>query len=100
MDDKPIQEITPVLVPAQYYIRGSLLSGFVALFLGLAVGFFVWEFSAVEDVGSPPLPWTPYIRQWGLVAAWGISAALFFFVVSMVLLGIETYGVPRRTTYT
>jgi len=99
VDENPIREIKPVVVPAQFFVLGSLLSGFISLFLGVVVGFIVWEVSAIEDVSSPPLPWTPYIRQWGLVFGYGVTVFALFFIVSMVLLGLEAYKGPRQTIY-
>ena len=88
MENTPIREIKPVVVPAQYFVWGPLIAGFISLF----PGFFTFVISQMvgdpfERLGRGPDP------TYGLVV-FGLS-----FVVCMGLLWVKCFKEPERTTY-
>jgi hypothetical protein len=96
VDEKPIREIQPVVVPAQFYVWGPLLSGLVALLPGLLVGVSVLSFSEIPNAEDPLLPG---VYQWGLTWAAGGAAFALTFVAVLILFGIHEFYGPGRTSY-
>lgn len=84
MESTPIREIKPVVVPAQYFIWGPLISGFISLF----PGFFVFVISNMISMSFTP------------IIGYGVATFAASFVVCMVLIGIKVFQEPSRTTYT
>jgi uncharacterized membrane protein YdbT with pleckstrin-like domain len=80
----PIREIKPVVVPAQYFVWGPLISGFVSLF----PGFFAFVISNMIRMSFTP------------IFGYGVAAFVISFVICMVLIGIKVFKEPSRTTYT
>ena len=88
MEGAPIREIKPVVVPAQYFVMGPLIAGFVSLF----PGFFTFVISQMfgdpfERLGRGPDP------------TYGIVVFLLAFVACMTFLWFKFFKEPERTTY-
>ena len=80
MEESPIREIKPVVVPAQYFVLGPLIASFVSLF----PGFFTFVISQMfgdpfERLGSGPDP------------TYGIVVFLLAFVACMTHLWFSLY---------
>jgi uncharacterized membrane protein YdbT with pleckstrin-like domain len=84
VENTPIREIKPVVVPAQFFVWGPLASGFISLF----PGFFVFVISNMIS------------RQFEPVVGYGIAVYVTSFIVCMVLIGIKVFQEPSRTSYT
>lgn len=84
MNDKPVREIQPVVVPAQYYVWGPLVSAFAAIF----PGFFVFVISNM------------IIRQFEPVVSYGLVVFVLAFIGFMVLAAIKVFREPSHTVYT
>ena len=84
VDSKPICQIKPVVVPAQYFILAPLASAFISFFPAF-FGFLISNMVLMSR-GSP-------------VAAFGIAVFFISFVVCMVLFKIKMFDEPHRTTY-
>jgi membrane protein YdbS with pleckstrin-like domain len=97
VDDKPIREIKPVVIPAQFLVGGALASASLALIPGLVVGFIVLSATKIPHPDDAYMPGT---YQWGLAVGAGLAAFGFTFAVSMVLMGISAFKGPGCTTYT
>jgi hypothetical protein len=95
VDEKPLREIQPVVIPAAYYFWGPFLSGLLALPLGLVVGLAVLFLSETPNPEDPLLS----VYQWGLSLGSGAAVAVFTFVVTIVLIGINDFYGPGRTSY-
>ena len=81
--DKPIKEIQPVVVPAQYFVFGPLASGFFALFPGMFA--FVISNMIVQSH-------KPYVTV-------GLIVYLLAFATVMYLLYLKLFKEPEKTTY-
>jgi hypothetical protein len=98
VENQPIQEIKPVVIPAQFFVLGPLASGLIALIPGLVVGTVVLMSTKIPDPVEPG--YMPDTYQWGLAFSSALAASGLIFVVSMVLIGISAFKGPGRTTYT
>lgn len=93
MENTPIRVITPVVVPAQFFVWGPLAAGFISLF----PGFFVFVISnMIIGFGGGGME----LAQHGPVVGFGIAAYVISFLVCMGLIGIKVFQEPSRTTYT
>ncbi len=93
MENTPIREIKPVVVPAQYFLWAPLISGFISLF----PGFFVFMISnIISTVTGGPAE----LINHGPVFSYGLAAFVISFIVCMVLIGSKVFSEPSRTTYT
>jgi membrane-associated phospholipid phosphatase len=86
MEDKPIREIQPVVVPAQYFVWGPLISAFLSLFLGV-FGF------VISNMIIGPGKDFEHVRE-GPVTTFGITAFMISFVILMILIGIKVFNEP------
>jgi membrane protein YdbS with pleckstrin-like domain len=77
VDKTPLCAIKPAVVPVQYFVWGPLFSGGIALFFGGVIYLFTF-----------------------LNLAFGLGAFCIVFTVCMVLLGLQVFNEPGRTTYT
>jgi uncharacterized membrane protein YdbT with pleckstrin-like domain len=84
MESPPIREIKPVVVPAQFFVWGPLIAGFISLF----PGFFTFVIS--QMFGEPFQGPDP---TYGLIA-FGLA-----FVVCMGFLWVRCFKEPERTVY-
>ncbi len=98
MDDQPIQEVKSVVIPAQFFVWGPLVSGVIALIPGFVVHTVVLLTTEIPHSDEPYM--MPSTYQWGLALGSGLAAFGLIFVVSMVLIGISDFMGPGRTTYT
>jgi uncharacterized membrane protein YdbT with pleckstrin-like domain len=96
VDEKPLCDIQPVVVPARYFVWAPLLSGLAALFPAFVVGLVMLFASEVPNAEDPLLPG---VYQWGLTLNFAAAVAAVAFLVSMVLLGISDFHGPGRTCY-
>lgn len=84
MENTPIREIKPVVVPAQYFVQGPLLAGFASIF----PGFFAFVISNMA------------LRSFDPVFSVGILVYLVSFMLCMALMWVKVFQAPSRTTYT
>ena len=82
-DDKPIQEIQPVIVPAQYYIFGPLASAFISIFPGM-FAFIISNMIA---------------RSFDPIIRFGLIFYVLSFVAAMFLLYLKCFVEPKKTAY-
>ncbi len=88
MDGAPIREIKPVVVPAQFFVWGPPIAGFISIFPGaFTFGISQMVGDPFERLGRGPDP------TYGLVV-FGLS-----FVVCVGLLWVKCFKEPGRTTY-
>lgn len=88
METSPIREIRPVVVPAQYFIWGPAIAGFISLF----PGFFTFVIS--QMVGNP------FERMGrGPDITYGLVVFLLSFAVCMGFLAVKCFMEPERTRY-
>jgi uncharacterized membrane protein YdbT with pleckstrin-like domain len=80
---EPIRVIRPVVVPAQFFIWGPIVAGFLALF----PGFFTFVISNMIAGGFEPII-GPGLLVYGLA-----------FIVILALLGLRVFYEPGLTTY-
>ncbi len=92
MESTPIREVKPVVVPAQYFVWGPIIAGFISIF----PGFFTFVISNMirgfsgdlfEAIGRGP------------IFSVGIVVYLVSFVICMALLWVKMFQEPGRTTY-
>ncbi len=89
----PVREIKPVVVPAQYFVWGPLISGFISVFPAM----FVFVISNMISMATGD----PFQRvNQGPLVWYGVAVYVISFIVCMVLIGIKVYNEPSRTTYT
>jgi uncharacterized membrane protein YdbT with pleckstrin-like domain len=92
VESTPIREIKPIVVPAQYFIWGPLISGFISLF----PGFFTFVISNILSMSSGD----PFERVSRCpVVVYGVVVFLLSFVACMALLWVKFFQEPRRTSY-
>jgi uncharacterized membrane protein YdbT with pleckstrin-like domain len=92
VESTPIREIKPIVVPAQYFVWGPLIAGFISLF----PSFFTFVISNMISM----LSGGPFERvSRGPVVVYGVVVFLLSFVACMVLLWIKFFQEPSRTTY-
>ena len=84
MNEQPVREIQPVVVPAQYYVWGPIVSTFAAMF----PGFFVFVISNM------------IIRQFEPVVTYGVVVFILAFIACMVLAAVKVFREPGHTVYT
>ena len=84
MDERPIREIQPLPVPAQFLVLGPLVSTAAGLFLGFAG--FVTSNLVLMSSGSP-------------VLIYGVIVFVLAFSAAMVLCYLKTFIEPGRTIY-
>ena len=82
-NDQPIQEIQPVVVPAQYYVFGPLISAFFSVFPGM----FAFVISNM------------IARSFDPVIHVGLIVYIISFVVAMCLLYLKCFKEPEKTVY-
>jgi hypothetical protein len=92
MDAEPIREIKPVVIPAQFFILGPIVSAFVAIF---PAGFaFIISNIVGMEMGDPF-----EAARHGPIVGVGVVVYVLSFLVCMVLLGMKVFNEPERTTY-
>jgi hypothetical protein len=82
----------PVVVPAQFFVWGPLIAGFVAIF----PGFFTFVISNMVTMWSGG-PFAQIDR--GPVVGYGAAVFLLSFVACLGLLWVKCFQEPGRTTY-
>ncbi|MCO6045838.1 PH domain-containing protein [Aeoliella sp. ICT_H6.2] len=82
-NDPPIQEIRPVVVPAQYYLFGPLAAAFLSLFPGM----FAFVISNM------------IIQSFDPVIYFGLIVYVLSFVAIMFLMYLKCFMEPRKTVY-
>ena len=90
MEETPVMEVKPVIVPAQFLVYGPLAAGFFAVFPGMFVFIISNIIAAVagRDMFDGPLV-TP-----------GLVVYLLAFAGVLYLVYLKIYQEPRRTSYT
>ena len=88
MESKSVREFKPVVVPAQYYVFGPIVAGFLSIF----PGFFIFVISNIiggifGDIRGGP------------IVIFGVLAYLTSFVICMGLFWVKAFQEPSRTTY-
>lgn len=89
MEPAPLREIKPVVIPAQFFVWGPLMAGFISIF----PGFFTFVLSnmigmiLLDRIGSGP------------VVVYGVAAYALSFAVTLALLWVKFFQEPARTTY-
>jgi membrane protein YdbS with pleckstrin-like domain len=92
VESTPIREIKPVVVPAQYFVWGPLMAGFISIF----PGFFTFIISNIIGMGAGD----PFERiDRGPVVVYGVVVFILSFVACMALLWVKFFQEPGRTTY-
>lgn len=91
MEEAPVREVRPVVVPAQYFVVAPLLAAFLSVFPGMVVlaisniiGAFADPFGAAHA---------------GPILGYGLAAYVVSFVAVMGLLYVKMFQEPGRTTY-
>jgi uncharacterized membrane protein YdbT with pleckstrin-like domain len=84
----PIREIKPVVVPAQFFVFGPLIAGFLSIFPG------VFTFIISQMIGDP----FERMRQ-GPDPTYGLIVFGLSFVVCMWLAWLKCFKEPERTKY-
>ena len=96
MNGTPLREIRPVVIPAQFFVWGPVVSAFLSIF----PGFFAFVISNMigfaRGFHDDPLE----VAGRGLVLTYGLIAYALSFVVCMIVLGTKAFAAPTRTTYT
>ena len=89
MTGQPLREIKPVVVPAQFFVLGPLVAGFVAIFPAMFV------FVVGGMFGDP-------FERLGRGPDTGAAFTTYFLVFTIVLglVGLKCYQQPKLTTYT
>ena len=88
MDNTPLREVKPVVVPAQYLLWAPLIAGFISIF----PGFLTLVFSQMFR--------DPFERHGrGLDPTYGLVVFGLSFVVCMGLLWVKCFKEPERITY-
>lgn len=88
MESPPVRTIKPVVVPAQFYVFGPLIAGFISFF----PGFFAFVVSQIGGVS--------FARGGGPDPTVGLVVFAISFAACMVLLWVKCFKEPERTTYT
>ena len=89
MSDAPLCVVKPVVVPAQYFLFGPLIAGFLSIFPGM-----------FTFIGSQMLGDHFERMERGPDPTFGLIAFGLSFVVSMAILYAKYFLEPPRTTYT
>lgn len=89
MEDKPMMEVRPVVVPAQFAVVGPLAAGFFALFPGMFTFIISNIIAAVagRDLFGGP------------VIVYGLVVYLLAFAGVLYLVYLKMFVEPRRTSY-
>ena len=89
MDDNPILEVKPVIVPLQYFVWGPVSSAFISIFPGFGV-FIISNMilGFLDDAGFD-----------GPVITYGLIAYVISFIASMYFIYLKAFVEPTRTTY-
>jgi uncharacterized membrane protein YdbT with pleckstrin-like domain len=96
VEKTPIREIKPVIVPAQYFVRGPLVAVFISIFPGI----FTLVISNMIGMMIIMSSGNRFERMsHGPVLVYGVVAFLLSFVVCMALLWVKAFKEPGRTTY-
>ena len=89
MEDKPLMEIRPVVVPTRFLIAGPLLGAVVALFPGVFAFVISNLISAVAGGGDFDGP----------MVVFGLIGYILGFAAALVLFYLKTFKEPLRTCY-
>ena len=81
--DQPIQEIQPVVVPAQYYVFGPLVSAFISIFPGMFA-------LVISNMIS---------RSFDPIIHFGLVVYVLSFAGVMYLLYLKCFKEPQKTVY-
>ncbi len=95
MNDQPIREIKPVIVPAQFFVAGPIRAGLLALGAAMLVGLIVALATLSVGINGDLT-----VRSWGLVFTFGGATYALAFTAGMVLIGLWVFKEPGQTTYT
>jgi len=96
VEKTPIREIKPVVVPAQFFVWGPLVAGFISIF----PGFFTFVISNMISMMIGMFSGNPFERlSHGPVVVYGVVVFLLSFVACMALLWVKVFKEPGRTTY-
>ena len=87
MESTPVRTIKPVVVPAQYFVFGPLIVGFLSIF----PGFFAF---IVSQIGGDS-----FARGRGPDPTIGLMVFAISFAAGMAVLGVKCFKEPERTTY-
>ena len=89
MTAQPLREIKPVVVPAQFFVLGPLVAGFVSIFPAMFV------FVVGGMFGDP-------FERLGRGPDTGAAFTTYFLAFAVVLFGfgLKCYQEPKLTTYT
>ncbi len=90
MEQTPVMEVRPVVVPAQFFVGGPLAAGLFALFPGMFVfvGSNIIAAIAGRDMFDGPFVWP------------GLIAYVLGFAVALYLAYLKMFQEPLRTSYT
>ena len=88
MESPPVRTIKPVVVPAQFYVFGPLIAGFISFF----PGFFAFVVSQIGGVS--------FARGAGPDPTVGLVVFAISFAACLALLWVKCFKEPERTTYT
>ena len=88
MESTLVRTIKPVVVPAQYFVFGPLIAGFLSIFPGF-IAFIVSQIGGelFARTGRGPDPTV------------GLAVFAISFAVWMAVLGVKCFKEPERTTY-
>lgn len=87
MESTPVRTIKPVVVPAQFFVFGPVIAGFVSIFPGF-LAFIVSQIGGISFApGRGPDPTV------------GLVVFAISFAVWMAVLGVKCFKEPERTTY-
>jgi len=89
MEQTPVMEVKPVVVPAQFFVYGFLAAGFFAVFPGTFV-FIISNIIAAlagRDMFKGPLVWP------------GLVVYVLAFAGVLYLMYLKMFQEPRRTSY-
>lgn len=88
MQDDPIREIRPVVVPAHFFVAGLPIAGFISLF----PGFFAFVLSnIVNAITGDPFD--------GPIIGVGLGAYVVSVVICLALMWVKVFVEPGRTRY-
>ena len=90
MEQTPVMEVKPVVVPAQFFVCGPLAASFFALFPGMFVFVFSNIIAAIagQDMFDGPFVWP------------GLIAYVLAFAAGLYLAYLKMFEEPLRTSYT
>ncbi len=81
--EHPIQEVKPVVVPAQYYVFGPLAAGFISIFPG-------WFAFIISNM---------FHSSFNPIFSIGLIVYFLSFVIAMFFLFLQFFKEPEKTTY-